>query len=70
MDKDSGKHYLRSAGLMAQFGVTVLVCIALSLFLGSALDRWLDTAPVFVVIFFFLGCGAAIKALVDLAKKV
>jgi len=70
MDKDDRKTISRAIGVMAQLGLTVLSCIVICLLIGYWLDRWLNTAPVFLIIFALLGCAASIKAMIDLAKKV
>jgi len=60
---------MRAMGRMSQLGLTAVTCIILSLLAGYGLDRLFNTAPVFIVIFAFVGCGAAIKTMMNVAKK-
>ena len=60
---------MRAMGRVSQLGLTAVTCVIISLLVGYGLDRLLCTAPVFIVIFSFLGCGAAIKTMMDIAKK-
>ena len=41
-----------------QVGVELLAGILGGLLLGYGLDRWLDTRPLFIVVFFLLGAAA------------
>jgi len=70
MEKDDRKAMSKAIGVMTQLGFTVLACMVINLFIGYRLDQWLNTAPIFLIIFTVLGCGASIKAMIDLAKKV
>lgn len=74
MDKNEDREYrknaLKAMGRMSQLGLTAITCIVLCLLAGHFLDRWLGTAPVFFIIFILLGCAAAIKAMMDIAKKL
>ena len=60
---------VKGLSLMSQIGITVALCIFLGVFLGRFLDNRLDTSPLFLFIFAILGCLAAFKAMIDLAKK-
>lgn len=59
----------RALGLITYMGVSVVACIGLGLFIGWALDRWLDTTPWMMLTFTILGIIAAIKSIYDMAKK-
>ena len=41
-------------------GVEMVAALVVGVGIGLALDRWLDTTPWFLVVFFFLGAGAGI----------
>jgi len=69
MDKEERKFIVRSMMMMSQIGITALVCVALGVFLGYWADRLFDTSPVFILLLSLSGCAAAIKAMVDIAKK-
>lgn len=68
-DREDRKMALRVMGKMSQLGLTAITCIVLCLLAGYWLDRWLNTAPVLFIIFAFIGCAAAIKTMMDIAKK-
>ena len=70
MDKEDRKNIARAMSLFFQMGITVFVCVALGLLIGIGLDRWLNTAPLFILIFTILGIASGIKILIDLAKKI
>jgi len=69
MDKEERKYIVRCMMMMSQIGITAIVCIALGVFLGVWADRLLGTAPVFILLLSLSGCAAAIKAMIDIAKK-
>lgn len=60
---------LRVMGQMSQLGITAVFCIVIGLVIGRVADNFLGTAPIFFVIFAVLGCFAAIKTMMDMAKK-
>ncbi|HEC91031.1 MAG TPA: AtpZ/AtpI family protein [Alphaproteobacteria bacterium] len=43
-----------------RIGVEMVAALATGVGIGLILDSWLDTAPWFLVVFFFLGAGAGI----------
>jgi len=47
-------------GLAFRIGTEMVASLAVSVFIGYLLDRWLDTAPWMMVVFFFLGSAAGI----------
>jgi ATP synthase protein I len=44
-----------------QAGIDVVAGVAGGVLIGWALDRWLGTAPILLVLFLFLGAGAGIR---------
>lgn len=71
MDNNEDRKALANAfGVTLQFGLTSIVAVAAGIFIGYWLDRWLSTSPWLLIVFCLLGVGAAIKALMDLAKKI
>ena len=67
--RESHKEAIRALGRMSQLGLTGVTCVILSLLAGYGLDRLLGTSPIFIITFALLGSAAAIKAMVDIAKK-
>jgi len=59
----------RALGLMSQIAFTTITCVGLGFFLGHVIDNWLNTSPIFLIVFSLLGIVSAIKAMVDLSKK-
>ena len=49
-----------SLGLVARVGVELVAAVLVGLAIGWALDSWLRTRPLFLVLFVFLGGGAGI----------
>lgn len=60
---------IRAMGRMSQLGLTAVICVILSLLVGYALDYVFGVAPVFIIIFAFVGCASAIKTMIEVAKK-
>jgi F0F1-type ATP synthase assembly protein I len=63
------RYIIQAMSLMSQLAITVIVCVFLGVFLGRFIDNRLGTSPWFLLAFSFLGCGAALKAMIDVAKK-
>ena len=49
----------RGLGLGLRVGIDIVASVAVGVVAGILLDRWLGTAPWFLLVFFILGCGAA-----------
>jgi ATP synthase protein I len=47
-------------GMGFRIGVEVVSALVVGTLIGLALDRWLGTAPWFVILFFLLGSGAGV----------
>jgi ATP synthase protein I len=43
-----------------QAGIEVFAGVGVGVLLGWALDRWLDTMPLFLIVFFMLGAAAGV----------
>jgi len=55
LDQDT----LRGLGKASGFGLTMAVSMAFFGWVGSRIDVWLNTAPIFTVIFFLAGGAVA-----------
>ena len=72
MSRDNDKQkadLLNALYSISQIGITIIVCVAAGIFIGRALDSRLGTSPWMMLIFIFIGVGAAFKSIVDYAKK-
>jgi len=69
-NKPQQNEFSRAMAFFLQISVTILACIAVGIFLGWLLDRLLGTSPWLLMIFSFLGVGAAFKSIFDFAKKI
>ena len=67
--KKEKRDMARAFGLMAQIGLTMALCIFFGVLLGMFLDDRLGTSPWLLLLFAFIGCGAAFKSMFNLAKK-
>ena len=58
--------YLRKGfALMTLVGLRIAICVALGVFLGRMLDKYLGTSPIFIIALSLLGAGAAFKLIYD-----
>ena len=62
--------FAKAFALLAQMGITISVCIGLSIVFGYFLDRFLGTSPWLLLLFILFGIIAAIKSVFDFAKKL
>lgn len=51
----------RNVGLVSSMGLSVVIAIAIGVWLGLTLDRWLGTAPWFFYVFMFIGIAAGFR---------
>lgn len=57
-ENDKKNTLAQYADLMV-IGIMFVVCLAMGLFIGLYIDKWLGTKPWFTLIFIFLGIAAA-----------
>ena len=65
--RDDG--FIKALSVLSQVGITILVCIALGIFIGRLLDNALNASPWFTLVFTLFGAGAAFKSIFDFSKK-
>jgi ATP synthase protein I len=59
----------KALAFFSQVAVTIIVCVAIGVFSGRWLDDLLGTSPWLLLVFSFLGAGAAFKSIIDLGEK-
>lgn len=63
-DKQSGgKDTFRALAHFSHIGMTMAASVLIGVLLGKRLDAWLGTSPWLLLVFSFLGVGAAIRFL-------
>lgn len=55
------KDLFRALGLVSSMGISVVVAIAIGVWTGLKLDKWLGTEPWFFYIFLFFGIAAGFR---------
>lgn len=56
--------------LLSQVGITMVANIFVGLFIGKMLDDFLNTSPLFLLIFIFVGVGSGLKTIYLLITKM
>lgn len=56
--------------LLSQIGITMVANIFVSLFIGKYLDQWLNTSPLFLLLFMVIGVFSGIKSVYLLIIKI
>lgn len=68
MDEEK-KSLLGTLGMISSMGISVVVAIAIGVFVGLQLDKWLGTAPWFFFIFLFFGIAAGFRNIYIIAGR-
>jgi len=63
------RELLQSLAVVSSMGISVALAIAIGVWLGLTIDRWLDTKPWFFFIFFFIGIAAGFKNIYVIARR-
>ena len=63
------KELLRTLGAVSSMGISVAVAIAIGVFMGLQIDKWLGTAPWFFFIFLFFGIVAGFRNVYRISDK-
>lgn len=70
MAKGEGKRgLLLTLGTLSTIGISVVVAIAIGVYVGLKLDKWLGTEPWFFFIFLFFGIVAGFRNIYIMAGK-
>lgn len=67
--QEEKKSLLKTLGLVSSMGISVAVAIAIGVWTGLQLDRWLNTKPWFFFIFLFLGIAAGFRNIFIIAGR-
>ncbi|CAH2032440.1 AtpZ/AtpI family protein [Trichlorobacter ammonificans] len=59
----------RNIGLVSSMGLSVVIAIAIGVWLGLTIDRWLGTAPWFFYLFMFIGIAAGFRNIHLIASR-
>jgi len=57
----NNRQLFKSLAMVSSMGISVVLAIAIGVWFGLTLDRWLGTAPWFFYIFLFIGIAAGFK---------
>jgi len=68
--KPQQNEFAKAMAHFLQISVSIIACIAVGIFIGWLLDRFLGTSPWMLMIFSFFGVIAAFKSIFDFAKKI
>ncbi len=63
------KNLIRALGMVSSMGISVVVAIAIGVFTGLQLDKWLGTGNVFFYIFLFFGIAAGFRNIYIIAGR-
>lgn len=66
--RDDHRFIMKALAQFTQLGITMISCIIIGLVIGKFFDWLLGTTPWLMVLFMFVGSGAAIKVLYDIGK--
>ena len=65
----SHREAARALSVLQQVGISIITCIALGLAAGYFLDKWLGTSPWLLIVCIIFGIIAALKSILDFAKR-
>ena len=57
-------------GIAMRMGTEFVAAVFVASFIGFYLDKWLDTKPILMIIFFFLGAATGILNVVRTSKMI
>ena len=60
----------KATGIAYRMAVELVLAVVVSVYIGYLLDGWLETKPLFLVIFFFLGVFAGIKNVIRASEQM
>lgn len=63
------RELLQSLAVVSSMGMSVAIAIAIGVWLGLTIDRWLNSKPWFFFIFLFIGIAAGFKNIYVIARR-
>jgi F0F1-type ATP synthase assembly protein I len=63
------KELFRNLAMVSSMGISVVMAIAIGVWFGLTLDRWLGTKPWFFYIFLLIGIAAGFKNIYVIAGR-
>lgn len=66
----SETHKGNAFGIAMRMGTEFVAAVFVASFIGFYLDKWLDTKPVLMIIFFFVGAATGILNVVRTSKMI
>ena len=67
--EEEKKRLIKSLGMISTMGISVVVAIAIGVYVGLKLDQWLGTKPWFFFIFLFFGIAAGFRNIYIIAGR-
>ncbi len=58
---DDRSSWFITLGRLAATGIEVVACVLVCLFIGSKLDGYFSTSPIFILLFSLFGLGGMVK---------
>ena len=68
-EKSTKSEMFHAMGMISQLGISMAICVFLGIIIGTGLDKLFNSAPGFLILFAFVGAGAAFKVMFDLTMK-
>ena len=68
--KNPPKSSLGSLGALSAVGIAFVLAVVFGFLIGYALDAWMGTSPLFMIVFFFFGVAAGIVNVIRTARAV
>lgn len=70
LGQNKNKSFVVAIGMGLDLASQIIGCIIIGLLIGYFLDKWLNTTPLFLIIFLILGIAAAFRNAYLLTRKI
>ena len=70
VSKDDQNKKVSPLGVAMKMGTEFVAAVFVASFIGFYIDKWLETTPIFIIIFFIIGSVAGIFNVVRSAKMI